>query len=445
MWIQIAQLIASLSLLVIIHELGHFLFAKLFKCRVEKFYLFFNPWFSIFKFKIGETEYGLGWVPFGGYVKISGMIDESMDTEAMKQPPKPYEFRSKPAWQRLLIMVGGVLMNVILAAVIFIGLSHSYGDSYIAAKDAKYGFEFSELGHEMGFQDGDKILSVEGVEVEDYYDTFLSLIIDQASYVDVDRSGERVRIDVGPEYISRLLKEKGTFLVPRVPFVVHEVSEGGPAQAGGLMNGDTVVGINGIDVFTQSEIMELLAENKGKNIDVLVKRDSAGVAVFAEHMMTITEDGKIGVALVPFDQLIDISRKTYTLAEAIPNGFTRAGKEISTYVKQLKLIFTPETEAYKSVGGFIAIGQIFPDTWSWYNFWRITALLSVMLAVMNILPIPALDGGHVMFLLYEVITRRKPSDKFLERAQIVGLFLLLALLLFANGNDIYKLITKWLS
>ena len=444
MWVKIAQLLLSLSLLVIIHEFGHFLFARLFKCRVEKFYLFFNPWFSLFKFKKGETEYGIGWVPFGGYVKISGMIDESMDTEQLKKPVQPYEFRAKPAWQRLLIMVGGVLMNVVLAIFIYIGISYAYGDAYISAKDAKYGFEFSELAREIGFRNGDKIVSVEGEPVDNYTDVILRIALDRAEYVDVERDGATVRVEINPSFMPRILKAK-EFLAPRVPFVVTEVEPGGHAERGGILAGDTVVGVNGVQAAFTGEVFAALADNRGKELTLDIVRDSAGVRQLVSRDVRVSDAGKIGVALAPMVDLIRVSTKEYNLFSAVPAGFRRAGDQIGNYLKQLKLMFSPKTEAYKQVGGFIAIGNIFPDTWSWYSFWSITALLSIMLAVMNLLPIPALDGGHVMFLLYEVVTRRRPSDKFLEKAQMAGLFILLFLLLYANGNDVVKLFNKWFS
>ncbi|MCC8088608.1 MAG: RIP metalloprotease RseP [Rikenellaceae bacterium] len=445
MWIKIGQLIVSLSLLVIVHELGHFIFAKLFKCRVEKFYLFFNPWFSLFKFRIGETLYGIGWIPFGGYVKISGMIDESMDTEQMKQPAKPYEFRSKPAWQRLLIMIGGVMMNVILAAMIYIGLSYKYGDSYISAEDAKYGFQFSELAQEIGFRNGDKIISIEGNPVDNYTEVFFAIILDQIGSVEVERDGGVVQVSIDPDFLPRILKEKKTFMAPLVPFVINNVTEEGTAGLSGLLPGDTIISINGQLASLSEQTLNIIAENKGQEVYIELSRDSAGFRRLINKSVKVADNGTIGVELTSLTNLINISTKEYNVFTAVPAGFKRAGTEINNYLKQLRLMFKPKTEAYKSVGGFIAIGNIFPDTWSWYNFWNITALLSIMLAVMNLLPIPALDGGHVMFLLYEVITRRKPSDKFLEKAQMVGLVLLLALLLYANGNDVFKLITKWMS
>lgn len=370
--IKILQFILSFSLLVIIHEFGHFLFARLFKTRVEKFYLFFNPWFSLFKFKKGGTEYGIGWIPFGGYVKIAGMIDESMDTDQMKQPVQPYEFRAKPAWQRLLIMVGGVLMNILLAVFIYIGMSYTWGKTYLDNKDVKYGYVYNDLAREMGFRNGDKIVDIDGEAVEDAGAIWQTIVIDQAKTVTVDRDGQRVRIDIPEEAIAQLLKSPD-FATVRIPFVVGETVAGDPAAQAGLLT---------------------------------------------------------------------LSTHRYNFWQAIPAGIQRTGSEISNYAKQIKLMFTPKTEAYKSLGGVIAIGNIFPNYWSWEQFWRITAFLSVVLAVMNILPIPALDGGHVLFLLVEVITGRRPSDKFLERAQLVGIIILFALLIYANGNDIYRFFIK---
>ncbi len=441
MWIKILQFIVSLSLLVIIHELGHFLFARLFKCRVEKFYLFFNPWFSLLKFRKGETEYGVGWVPLGGYVKIAGMIDESMDTEQMKQPVQPWEFRAKPAWQRLLIMIGGVTMNVVLAAAIYIGISYAYGDAYIASKDVKYGYEFSELAREIGFRNGDKILNVNGEEIEDSKNILLAIALDQPEYVEVEREGQVVRIPVGTEYTSRILKDK-YFLTPHIPKVVEEtVPEGGAALAG-LEKGDVLLKVNGQEVTAMVDVPQMLAGHEGRTVTMELSRMIHGTPHLITREVGVSDEGLVGIFFKHPGELLEISTRKYNFFQAIPAGFRRAYSEIGMYLKQLKLIFSPKTEAYKSVGGFIAIGNIFPDTWSWYSFWSITALLSIMLAVMNLLPIPALDGGHVMFLLYEVVTRRKPSDKFMERAQLVGFFLLMALILYANGNDIVRLFTK---
>ncbi len=442
MWIKIAQLLLSLSLLVIVHEFGHFMFAKWFGCRVERFYLFFNPWFSLFKFKKGETEYGIGWIPFGGYVTISGMIDESMNTDQMKEAPKPWEFRTKPAWQRLLVMAGGVMMNLVLAAFIYIGISYVWGDAYVATKDAKYGFVASPLAQEMGFRNGDKILNVDGLEVEDSKDVTLQMILDQAGYVEVERAGQTVRIPITPDFIPRILNEK-TFLTLRLPVIVANMVDGSPARAAGMAVGDTVLSVAGREVASVEQLPVVMSEVSGDTLAMVVARTVDGVRTEVTLPVAYTKGSPIGIEYsVGVADILTISTREYNLLQAIPAGFKRAGTEIGNYLKQLKLIFTPKTEAYKSVGGFIAIGNIFPDTWSWYAFWNITALLSVMLAIVNLLPIPALDGGHVLFQLYEIVTRRKPSDKFLERAQIIGMFLLLFLILYANGNDVLKLFSK---
>ena len=403
--IKLLQFILSLSLLVIVHEFGHFLFARIFKTRVEKFYLFFNPWFSLFKFRKGETEYGIGWIPFGGYVKISGMIDESMDTDQMKQPVQPYEFRAKPAWQRLLIMVGGVVMNIVLALLIYIGMSWAWGKTYLDNRNVKYGYAYGELAKRIGFRDGDRIVDINGKPLDD-----------AANCAD--------------------------FAEPRIPFVVGRAVEGGEAAKAGFMAGDTLVSLNGEPMRYFDQYRRAFGQFKGDTVHVSVMRDSAGITKLLTLPVRVSDDGLIGVELTPPDRLLSLSTRNYTFWQAIPAGVRRTGEEIGSYAKQIKLMFTPETEAYKSLGGLIAIGSIFPDHWSWIQFWHITAFLSIVLAIMNILPIPALDGGHVLFLLVEVVTGRRPSDKFLERAQMAGLMILLALLIFANGNDIYRFFIK---
>jgi regulator of sigma E protease len=433
--IKILQGITALSLLVIIHELGHFFFAKLFKCRVEKFYLFFNPWFSLFKFKKGETEYGVGWLPLGGYVKIAGMIDESMDTEAMKRPAQPYEFRSKPAWQRLLIMVGGVLMNIVLAFCIYVGMSMHWGYTYNATEDinAAYGFEFSEFGHEIGFRDGDRIVSVDGTLPADFDQLRISLLLDGVEYVEVDRGGEIVRVPMHPQYIETLLKDR-YFILPLHPLVVDSLIPGLAAQSAGLLPGDRILSVNGIASTLREK---QLAASAGQTVRLEVARDSAGIAQLLPIEVAVAADSTIG--FYPAGGLIPERHQSYTFFEAIPQGFKLAKAEIGNYLKQLRLIVTPETGAHKGVGGIGTIMNVFAPTWNWQHFWSITAMLSIMLAVLNILPIPGLDGGHVMFVLYEMIARRKPSDKFMEYAQWVGLILLIALMLYANGNDVVKL------
>ena len=441
LFIKILMFMTSLSLLVLIHELGHFLTAKMFGVRVEKFYLFFNPWFSLVKFRIGETEFGIGWVPFGGYCKISGMIDESMDLEQMKEPPKDYEFRSKPAWQRLLIMTGGVIMNVVLAVVIYIGMSYKWGDTYIANDDLKYGYAFSALGHEAGFRNGDRILTVGGVKVDDSGAMLKTIVFDSAP-VEVLRGSQVLTLTIAPEIVARILNSEDRFMSPRMPFVIAEtVKETGAAEAG-VLPGDSLVAVNGQEMFFYDEFQKTFATQKGQTVKLTVARDSSGVTVQRTLPVQISEDGTLGVYAYNSSRFMPVSTRQYTFFQSFPAGFRKAGNEISDYWKQLKLIFTPKTEAYKSLGGFMSIGSIFPGTWDWYDFWRITAFLSIVLAIMNILPIPALDGGHVLFLLWEVVTGRKPSDKFMEYAQMVGLLLLFALLIYANGNDIYRFFFK---
>lgn len=442
--IKILQFIVSLSLLVIIHEFGHFLFARLFKTRVEKFYLFFDPWFSLFKFKKGDTEYGIGWVPFGGYVKISGMIDESMDTEQMKSPPQPYEFRAKPAWQRLLIMVGGVVMNVVFALIIYIGMSYKWGETVLENKDIVYGYTFNSLGQEMGFRNGDRIVDIDGKPATEYLDVLKSILISQPEYVTVDRNGQKIRIDITDESINRLLQsaDSTSLLMPRIPFVVGSVVSGSGAAQAGLHPGDSLISYNGTPMTFFDQYSSAFHAAPGDTVTLGLVRKTDGITKITTLPVKVSAEGTIGVYPRTIDSMLTFSTHNYSLLESIPAGFKRTGAEICSYIDQIKLLFNPKTEAYKSLGGVITMGSIFPTEWDWQRFWSITAFLSIILAVMNILPIPALDGGHVLFLLVEVITRRKPSDKFLEYAQIVGMFIIFALMIFATGNDIYRFFIK---
>ncbi len=441
--IKVLQLILSLSLLVFVHELGHYLTARMFGIRVEKFYLFFDAGgFSLFKFKVGETTFGLGWVPFGGYCKISGMIDESMDTEAMKKPAEEWEFRSKPAWQRLIVMVGGVVMNVITACIIYIGMSWHWGDSYIDNGDLSWGYSFNELAHEVGFEDGDRIVSFDGVPVEgNYIKVYSDMVIGGVKRVGVIRDGESAEVAIPEEAVARMLDSPG-FMIPRTPFVIGAIADGMGADEAGIAVGDSLVALNGMPMTFFDEYRRAFAMSAASTVDVTLMRDSAGMMVPKVLSVPVSEEGLIGVNPYAPDRFFPIQTRAYNFWQAIPAGFRKTGSEISSYWQQLKMIFSPKTEAYKSVGSLISIGNIFPGQWDWYSFWRITAFLSIILAVMNMLPIPALDGGHVLFLLWEVVTRRKPSDKFLEYAQIVGMILLLALLVFAFGNDIYRFFIK---
>lgn len=446
--IKTIQFFLSLSLLIVLHELGHFIPAKLFKTRVEKFYLFFDVKFSLFKKKIGETVYGIGWLPLGGYVKISGMIDESMDKEQMKEEPKPWEFRSKPAWQRLIIMLGGVTVNFILAVVIYIGMAYAYGEQYVPMDSLKDGVWVTEkeIGDKIGLQTGDKILTVDGEEVKTFR-SVIEMFVNGNRYT-IERNGERIEKEIPVDFISTLIEDedKISFLTYRLPFLVNNVPDTSHNKNAGFRPKDEFLAINGTKANYRDQVMAQLEKNKGKDIDVLVRREDG-----SEDRITakVNGNGKLGIVTAPVTMegleekgLLRVETETYSFVESIPAGINKGISTLSSYVKQLKKIFNPETGAYKGVGGFAAIGGMFPDTWNWPAFWATTAFISIILAFMNILPIPALDGGHVMFLLYEMVTGRKPSDKFLEYAQMIGFFILIALLLFANGNDLYKWLFK---
>ena len=436
--IQIAQFLLSLSILVFLHEIGHFALAKLFRTRVEKFYIFFNPWFSLFKKKIGETEYGIGWLPLGGYVKISGMIDESMDKEQMKKPPQPWEFRSKPAYQRLLIMVGGVLVNFLLALCIYSTTLYIWGEQYLPTKNVTYGIMCDSVALEMGLQNGDKILTVDHVEIDNFNKIFHDIVVNRASSIQVDRNGRVVDIPILEEHLAPLLKSE-IFITTRIPFIVDDFSKESPAREAGIQQDDQVVALNDTEIQFFDEFRTMMYDLKGQEVAVTVLRENENIT----YSFRATQDGKIGVwpvgDLGRFFELVNIE---YSFLQAIPAGISKGFGNAISYLKQLKLIFTPKTKAYESLGGFIKIGSFFPTVWNWEAFWEMTALLSIILAIMNLLPIPALDGGHVMFLLYEIVSGRKPGDKFMEYAQITGMLILLALLLYANGNDVVQLFRK---
>jgi len=434
--IKAAQLILSLSILVIFHEFGHFLTAKLFKTRVEKFYLFFDPWFSLFKFRKGETEYGIGWLPLGGYVKISGMIDESMDKEAMKLPPQPWEFRSKPAWQRLIIMLGGVTVNIILAAAIYIVTLAAWGDEYLPTAQVKYGITVDSLGQQLGLRNGDKILSVDNQVVEDFFKIPGRIILENAKSIQIERDGQKTELAVPQGFLSKLIKHQSAeFINVRIPFEVAGFAKKSPAKEAGIKEGDKIIGLNDQPTPYFDQFKAGVSKFKNREVTVLTLRGSDTLRL----KLKVTAEGMIGVAPQLPSKYFTFKEHHYNIIQAVPAGISKAYKGIGNYLKQLKLIFSPEVKAYESVGGFITIGNIFPSTWDWEAFWGLTAFLSIMLAILNVLPIPALDGGHVLFLLFEIITGRKPSDKFLEYAQIVGMVLLFGLLIFANGNDILKL------
>jgi len=441
--VKLSQFLLSLSLLIVLHELGHFIPAKLFKTRVEKFYLFFDIKFSLFKKKIGDTVYGIGWLPLGGYVKIAGMIDESMDTEQMKQEPQPWEFRSKPAWQRLIIMLGGVTVNFILAFVIYIGATWYYGDRYIANDSLKYGvWVQSTILENAGLQSGDKVVTIDGEHLQRANE--LPYKIMMAKNIVVDRNGSEVSVDLPVDILDQLNTAKEGVVSPRIPVIISDVPEDSKNKEA-LQVGDFIVSVNGSKIEFADQIKPILLQNTNQTVNAVVKRNDQEVEV----PVVVNSEGKLGIAFATRLKEADVQRlglysvthDEYTFAEAIPVGLTKGINKLKDYGQQLKKIVNPDTGAYKGVGGFKAIYDVFPDTWSWEYFWEITAFLSIMLGVMNLLPIPALDGGHVLFLLYEIISGRKPSDKFLEYAQTVGFVILIALLLFANGNDIFKAVT----
>ena len=441
-FIKLSQFLMSLSLLIVLHELGHFIPAKLFKTRVEKFYLFFDVKYSLLKKKIGDTEYGIGWLPLGGYVKISGMIDESMDKEQMALPPQPWEFRSKPAYQRLIIMLGGVTVNFILAFIIYIGMAFAYGDTYIANADLKDGLLIENQAMlNAGFKTGDKIISVDGTRIVKF-DNDINIKVVLGKEILIERNGKQQTIKMPIDIIDQLSQfEKTPIVGIRMPFVIGAVTDESSNKE--MQPKDIVTALNGQPTRYFDQAKTILENNKGKTISATVLRDQKE----KEIQVTINNDGMLGVQLdgLSVDSMeklgyYKVCKEEFGFLASIPVGIIKGKNQVVGYGKQLKMIFSPSTGAYKQVGGFKAIFDIFPSTWSWETFWTITALLSIMLGVMNLLPIPALDGGHVMFLLYEIISGKKPSDKFLENAQMVGFVLLISLLLFANGNDIYKAI-----
>jgi regulator of sigma E protease len=439
--IKILQFILSLSILVIIHELGHFMMAKIFKARVEKFYLFFDAWFSLFKYKKGETEYGIGWLPLGGYVKISGMVDESMDTEQLKQPPQPWEFRSKKAWQRLLIMTGGVLFNFILAMLIYVSVLFLWGETYLPTSNVKYGIVTDSIGHSIGLQNGDKILSIDNQYVESFYEINDDIILNNRKSIQVERDGKKIDIAIPAEYIPKRLKGHG-LIDARTPYSFEflKYAKESPAEAAGTKIGDKIVSVDSITFTYYDEFQDYLSAKRGQTVALTILRNDENLTI----PVTLGDDGKLGAypnrAMTMFFEMKTLE---YGFFQSIPAGIAKGFRMIGDYLKQFRLIFSKHSKAYESLGGFITIGSIFPGEWDWQSFWNLTAFLSIILAVMNILPIPALDGGHVMFLLFEVVTGRKPSDKFLEYAQITGMVILLALLIFANGNDVVRLIRKY--
>ena len=435
--IKALQLIVSLSILVIVHEFGHFIFARIFKIRVEKFYLFFDPWFSIYKHKPqnSDTEYGIGWLPLGGYVKIAGMIDESMDKEQMAQPPQPWEFRSKPAWQRLIVMVAGVIFNLLLAFFIFAMVLFVWDDTYLPLRNVTQGMEFSQAAQRAGFRDGDVLLKADDKVLERFGVRTLLDVAD-ASKVTLLRDGEEVVLTMQKGLMQELLKDKAGFAVYRVPTVVLDTLAGGPAARFGLLPGDSIVALNGVPTPTFGDFRSVIQENSHTDITVDYYRNGERYGI----SMTLDSVNTLGFYVKSPMQVYQTVTIKYNFFTSFPAGVRMGIQTLKDYVAQFKYVFTKEGAS--SLGGFGAIGSLFPAQWNWYAFWMMTAFLSVILAFMNILPIPALDGGHVLFLIYEVITRRKPNEKVMEYAQVAGMVLLIVLVLYANGMDVVRAIFK---
>ena len=431
--IKIIQFFLCFTILVGIHELGHFFMARAFRIRVDKFYIFFDPWFSLFKFRRGHTEYGLGWLPLGGYVKIAGMIDESMDKEQLRQPVQPWEFRAKPAWQRFLVMIAGVVMNVVLAIAVYCGICYAWGDTYFSNDDARWGYSFNQAGHRLGFEDGDRFLTVDGRPVDDPLEVLNALLITEGDRtVAVERRGQEKALVLPLEELIAMRQDKGDENLFRLrdPFLIDSV-----VPAAGLQKGDEIIAVDdrqGLEFFDYRAYLKLHA---GQEVRIAALRGADTV----ELTLPVDSEGRLGViAAAPYTP----RTRHYSFWQSIPAGFRKAGRTIASYWQQLKLIAQPKTELYKEVGGFLSIGSIFPGSWNWQDFWAKTAFLSIILAVMNILPIPGLDGGHAIFTFWEMITGRKVGDKVLEAAQYGGLVLILALRLYANGNDIYRVFIK---
>lgn len=444
--IKAGQLILSLSILIVLHEFGHYLPARWFKTRVEKFYLFFDYKFSLFKKKIGETEWGIGWIPLGGYVKISGMIDESMDKEQMKQPPKPYEFRSKPAWQRLIIMIGGVVVNMIVGIVIYILVLFTWGEEYLAPENVYNGYAFHDYYKDLGFKDGDNVIAVDGEMPKDVIDINKYILLRGAQEITVERNGADTTI-VLPEEVDMEAFKEGAMqgITPRFYAIMDSVlapnpeegegeAELRPAYIAGFENGDSVVAINNQPIVFWDEFTSIVNDSKNETVAIDFYRNGSQMT----KEVNVDSTGKIGAAPKSLKESFIISHDDYSFGESIPGGLTLGVNTLKDYVAQLKFLFTEKGAS--SIGGFGAFGSLFSPTWDWEVFWNMTAFISIMLAFMNFLPIPALDGGHIMFLLYEMISGRKPNEKFMEYAQLFGIILLLSLLVYANGNDLYKAI-----
>ncbi|MDD4589649.1 MAG: RIP metalloprotease RseP [Parabacteroides sp.] len=437
--IKALQLILSLSILVLIHEFGHFIFARIYKVRVEKFYLFFDPWFSLFKFKPknSDTEYGIGWLPLGGYCKIAGMIDESMDKEQMAQPPKPYEFRSKPAGQRLMIMIAGVLFNFLLALFIYAMVLYVWGDTYLPLKNMKAGMYYSQTFKNVGFKDGDILLKADNIQLDRFGEESFRAVVN-AKTVTVKRDSMETVIAIPTDMMQRVMRDRKGFADPfRFPMVIRKLSDkNAPAALAGLQPKDSIVSVNGVNTPLFDDVAKALSQHKGADVTIGFYRHGMAQSV----VLRTDTAGKMGVYAMMPNELYQTVTYRYDILTSIPQGIVVGVKTLKGYVSDMKYVFTKEGAS--SLGGFGTIGGLFPAQWDWKTFWERTAFLSIILAFMNILPIPALDGGHVMFLMFEVITRRKPSDKFLEYAQVAGMCILFALLLYANANDILRYFFK---
>ncbi len=435
--VKAAQFILSFSILVVLHELGHFIPARLFKARVEKFYLFFNPGFSLWKKKIGETEYGIGWIPFGGYVKISGMIDESMDKEQMKLPPESWELRSKPAYQRLIVMLGGVIVNVVLAMVIFIGLSFYWGEDTLPAKNVIYGVHPSELASSMGIQEGDIIVSLDHKELENFDALEGKLILTNPKTLEVKRMDSIVSLTIPASISSAIAKFKKTipFVTPRIPVVVDSVGKSAVLLLGAINKDDTLLKMNNTSIKYTYEFLEVKKKFADSIVIVTAKRGND--TVYFKTLINST--GQLGMLVKLPYALFTTVHKNFNFIEAIPEGVSRCFITLDNYIAGIKQIFTGKVKASESLGSLISIGNTFPSSWDWEKFWTLTAIFSIILAFMNVLPIPALDGGHALFIFFEMITGRKPSDKFMEYAQIVGMFIMFGLMFYALGLDFWRL------
>ncbi|MBT9484875.1 RIP metalloprotease RseP [Sediminibacterium sp.] len=435
--VKAGQFILSFSILVVLHELGHFLPAKWFGCRVDKFYLFFDPWFSLFKKKKGDTEYGLGWIPFGGYVKIAGMIDESMDKEQLKKTAEPWEFRSKPAWQRLIIMVGGVVVNILLAIVIFIGITWYWGDEQLPVKNLKYGVHVDSLGKSIGLKDGDNVVAMDGKTIENFGSIESELVLTEAKKLTVIRDGQSIEIEVPESFMQKIVEQKkfSGMLVPQYPVIVDSVSSTAVFNSGELRKGDTLIAMNGkpFTYYQEFDQLKKSAANTVAQLTAIRGKDTVQIKAL------VNDKGAIGFFQVSPLTILGTEHIQYDLIASIPIGFTRCWETLDRYVTGLKQLFTGKVNASDSLGSVISIGNTFPGVWDWERFWTLTGIFSIVLAFMNILPIPALDGGHALFTLYEMVSGRKPGDKFMEYAQMAGMILLMGLMAYALGLDFWRL------